>query len=109
MEKKEREEANKGEEIHDNNDNEHIVFAIHESEPSRMTFDASEEGQIFNFDNPDVINPNEYDTPLIFYNWLADSATTSYVCNQHEVFTKFHLLSATTVTGVGNLVTKTKG
>jgi len=72
-------------------------------------FNTSKEGQVFNFDNPNVINPDEYDTWLVFYNWLANSATTLHVCNQHEAFTNFHLLSTTTVTGVGNLVTKTKG
>ena len=46
---------------------------------------------------------------LIFYNWLANSATSSHVCNQCQAFTNFHPLTATTVTGVGNLVTKAKG
>ena len=100
---------NEGEEIDDGNDNKHIVFTVHESEPSRMMFDASKEGQVFNFDNPDVTNPDEYDTWLIFYNWLADSTTTLHICNQHQAFTNFHPLTATTVTGVGNLVTKAKG
>jgi hypothetical protein len=47
--------------------------------------------------------------PLIFYNWLADSATTSHVCHRCEDFMSFHLLTATTVTGVGNLETKAEG
>ncbi|KIJ98584.1 hypothetical protein K443DRAFT_28780, partial [Laccaria amethystina LaAM-08-1] len=33
------------------------------------------------------------------YNWLADSATTSHVCNRHEAFMSFHPLTATKVTG----------
>ena len=76
-ENKKKEEVNEGDEMEDINDDEHIMFAVHESEPSRMTFDASEEGQVFNFDNPDVTDPEKYDTQLIFYNWLADSETTS--------------------------------
>ena len=57
MENKKKEEVNEGEEMNDINDDEHIMFAIHESIPSRMTFDASKEGQVFNFDNPDVTDP----------------------------------------------------
>ena len=47
MENKKKEEVNEGDEMEDINDDEHIVFAIHESEPSRMTFNSSEEGQVF--------------------------------------------------------------
>ena len=104
---KKREEANEGEEINERNDDEHIVFTIEES--NKIMFDSSEEGQVFNFDEPDVTNSDEFDDRLIFYNWLADSATTSHVCNRHEAFTSFHPLTATTVTGVGNLVTKAEG
>ena len=81
-----------------------IVFTIQESKSPKITFDPSEEGQVFNFNNSD-----EYDSFLIFYNWLTDSATTSHVCNTCEAFTKFHPLTATTVTEVGKLETKAKG
>jgi hypothetical protein len=108
---KHKEEANEGEEMgdQDNNEDEHLVFNIHESQSPKITFDASEEGQVFNFDNPDVYNNDEIDPPLIFYNWLADSATTSHVCNRREAFMSFHPLTATKVTGVGNLETKAEG
>jgi hypothetical protein len=104
--KKKREEANEGEEM-DDNDDEHIVFTTQVAGSSRISFDPSEEG--INFDKPDVSNSDEFDERLIFYNWLADSATTSHVCNQREAFTSFHPLTATKVTGVGNLVTKAEG
>ena len=104
--KRKREEANKGEVIDDNND-EHIVFTTQEAGSSKITFNPSEEG--INFDDPDVSISDEYDEHLIFYNWLADSATTLHVCNRCEAFTSFHPLTATTVTGVGNLVMKAKG
>ena len=85
------------------------MFTTQNSESSKITFDSSEEGQAFNFDNPDVNNSDEFDSHLIFYNWLTDSATTSHVCNRCEAFTMFHPLTATTVTGVGNLETKAEG
>jgi len=104
---KRREEANEGEEIDEQDDDEHIVFTTKESD--NISFDPAEEGQVFNFDDPNVTNADEYDERLIFYDWLADSATTSHVCNRREAFTRFHPTSATTVTGVGNLETKAEG
>ena len=65
--------------------------------PSKLVFDPSEEG--INFDDPDVSNSDEFDEHLIFYNWLADSATTSHVCNRCDAFTSFHPLTATKVKG----------
>jgi len=88
---------------------EHIIFAIKESEPPKFAFDTSEEGQVFNFDNSYVNSSDKFDQCLIFYNWLTNSATTSHVCNQCEAFKSFHPETVTTVTGVGNLETKAKG
>ena len=59
----------------DDDDNEHIVFTTHETGSSKITFDPSEEG--INFNEPNVSISDKYDEHLIFYNWLADSATTS--------------------------------
>ena len=73
------------------NDNEHIVFALNEM--LKITFDDSEEGQFFNFDEPDVNNSSQYTPCLIYYDWLADGAMTSPVSNQHEACTTFHPLS----------------
>ena len=104
--KKKCEEANEGEEM-DDNDDEHIIFTA-QAGPSKLVFDPSKEG--INFDDPDVSNSDEFDEHLIFfYNWLADSATTSHVCNRHDAFTSFHPLTATKVTEVGNIVTKAEG
>ena len=108
-ENKKKEEKNEGDKMDDINDDERIMFAVHESEPSRMRFNTSKEGQAFNFDNPDVTDLEKYDMWHIFYNWLTNSATTLHICNQHQAFTNFHPLTATTVTGVGNLVMKAKG
>src|SRR6202522_3433372 len=103
--KKKKEEANEGVEI-EYDDDEHIVFTAQDG-PSKISLEPSEEG--FNFEDPNVSNSDEFDERLIYYNWLADSATTSHVCNRREAFTSFHPLTATNVTGVGNLVTKAEG
>jgi hypothetical protein len=85
------------------------MFIVEESELSKIAFDYSEEDQVFNFDEPNVTNSDEINTCLIFYNWLADSAMTLHVCNQHEAFTMFHPLTGTIVIGVENLETKAEG
>ena len=87
------EEANEGEEM-DDDDDKHIIFTA-QAGPSKLVFDPSKEG--INFNDPDVSNSDEFDECLIFYNWLADSATTLHVCNRHDAFTSFHLLTATKV------------
>jgi hypothetical protein len=77
--KQRKEEMNQGQESGIETDEEHVVFTI--NEPSKFTFDASEEGQFFNFNEPDVNDSGQYNSPLIYYDWLADSATTSHVTN----------------------------
>ena len=72
-----------------------------------IPLDESEIGQSFNLDKRDVLT-NEYNPPLIYYDWLGDSVTTSHVCNQHEAFKTFHPFS-TTVSGVGNVKIEAKG
>jgi len=65
----------------DKDEDKHIIFAIQESEPPNYMFNTSEEGQVFNFNNPDVNNSDEFDQYLIFYNWLTNSTMTSHFCN----------------------------
>jgi hypothetical protein len=101
--KQKKEEMNEGEEVED----EQITFSLHE--PSGIVFDDSEQGQFFNFDEPDVNNSSEFNPPLIFYDWLGDSATTSHVSNRREAFKTFHPLTGTKVSGVGNVKTEAKG
>ena len=58
-----KEEMNQGEEIEEKNDDEHIVFAL--NEPSEITFDDLEEGQFFNFNEPDVNDSSESNPPYL--------------------------------------------
>jgi hypothetical protein len=46
---------------------------------------------------------------LIYYNWLADSATTSHVTNRRDAFKTFKPLNGITVSGVGNVKAKAEG
>ena len=102
--KQKREEMNEGEE---EDDDEHIAFTLTES--PEFAFDDSEKGQFFNFDESDVNNSSEFDSRLLYYDWLGDSATTSHVCNRREAFKTYHPLTGTTVSGVGNVKTKAEG
>ena len=104
--KQKKEEMNQREEENDDDD-EHITFSV--NEPSELTFDDSEQGQFFNFDESDVYSSSEYDSRLLYYDWLGDSATTSHVCNRCEAFKTFHPLIGTTISGVGNVKAKAKG
>ena len=42
------------------------------------------------------------DDRLIYYDWLADSATTSHVTNQRDAFINYEPLTNKLVLGVGN-------
>ena len=58
------------------------------------------DGEAYNFDTYEMYNVNANDERLIYYDWLADNATTSHVSCQREVFTSYTPLGNTSVTGV---------
>jgi hypothetical protein len=63
-----------------------------------LAFVGKEDGEYHNF-NVDSTNNNE--EALIYYDWLADNATTSHMSHQREVFTLYTPLTNVFVTGVG--------
>jgi hypothetical protein len=74
-------ETNEGDDD-DDDDDEHIVLLSEEDNMKLpFTFDSSEEGQYFNINQSNVNSQSAIDEHLIYYNWLADSATTSHVTN----------------------------
>jgi GAG-pre-integrase domain/Integrase core domain len=101
-------ETNEGED--DDDDDEHIVLLSKEDKMKLpFTFDSSEEGQYFNINQSNVNSQSAIDECLIYYNWLADSVTTSHVTNQHDAFKTFKPLNGITVPGVGNVKAKAEG
>ncbi len=70
---------------------------------SGITFNSSEKGQYFNFANHDVTSYNGIDEHTLYYDWLADSATTLHIMNQHDVFKMFKPIKNTPITGIGGL------
>ena len=71
--------------------------------------DRSNKGQ-FNFTTTTHVNKvGINDEPLVFYDWLANSATTLHICNQKEAFVSYAPLTGKTVAGVGNNQAKVEG
>ena len=107
--KKKKEEMNMGETDEEDDEEEHVTCCLTDKNYSEIPLDESEIGQAFNFDEIDVSYTGEYNPPLLYYDWLADSATTSHVSNQRDAFKTYQPLTDTNVSGVGNVKTKALG
>lgn len=59
---------------------EEVAFMMEEDRDILMS--PSDEGQYLNFSNNNVNNTDGIDEPLDYYNWLADTVTTSHITNQ---------------------------
>ena len=57
--------------------------------------------ELHNVDTFDACNVAANDERLIYYEWLANSATTSHITNQQDAFISYETLGNSTVTGVG--------
>src|SRR6267378_5607278 len=68
---------------------------------NQTTFDTSDQDEYINFDVP-VSDMSTNDDRLIYYDWLADLATTSHVTNQQNAFINYEPLTNKLVLGVGN-------
>ncbi len=73
-----------------------------------IVFSAEEEAGACNFNTYNSFDFNGNDERLLYYDWLADSATTSHVTNMREAFTSFQPL-VKPVSGVGNAKTQAEG
>jgi hypothetical protein len=74
-----------------------------------IQFNPSEDKQYFNFGNHTVSTAEGIDERVIYYDWFADSATSSHISNQHEAFTTFKPLSGKSVAGVGRNRARVEG
>ena len=66
---------------------EHVTFVV--------------DNELHNFDTYDACNADANDERLIYYDWLADTATTSHITHQREAFTNYTHMGNVSVTGVG--------
>ena len=103
--KKQKEVANQGEEevvaiVAATNDAKSLFN--HTKNDVKILFDPSnDEGKFYNFDVP-MSTTNAIDKQLIYYDWLADSATTSHITNWHNAFITYESLTNKVVCSVSN-------
>ena len=79
------------------------IEEVGEASADGITFDASERGQFFNFNKENVTDYSANDESTLYYDWLADSATTSHITNWHDTFVSYEPIQDTLITGVGGL------
>jgi hypothetical protein len=80
-----------------------MIEVADEIAPGSITFNSSEQGQHFNFNTYDATNFNGIDERALYYDWLADSATTSHIVNRHDIFKTYEPIKNTLITGIGGL------
>jgi hypothetical protein len=84
------------------------VNQVVEDDEEAIVFTAEEMAGACNFDTYNSLDIEGNDERLLYYDWLADSATTSHVTNMRDAFTTFQPLDKH-VSGVGNAITQAKG
>ena len=92
--KQKKEVANQGEE--------EVVAIVAAMNDAKTLFDPSnDEGKFYNFNVP-MSTTNAINERLIYYDWLADSATTSHITNRHDAFIMYESLTNKVVCSIGN-------
>ena len=74
-----------------------------------VAFLIEEDMEMHNFTMYDACNPDANDDHLIWYDWVADTATTSHITHQREAFIDYTPLNNALVTGVGGQTAKIAG
>ena len=91
------------------------IVDVQEDEPMEKTFTSvgiPDEKDFYDpFDDPDVTTIDSQSGEIIsWYDWLADSATTSHIINQHNAFKTYTpFAQKREVCGVGNIRTHAEG
>jgi hypothetical protein len=83
---------------------EHLAF---QGKGETMKFDVPDEEEYVGLDEYDPAGIIE--DQVLYYDWLADSATTSHITNQREALTNYKPAHGITVAGVGNAKTTVQG
>jgi hypothetical protein len=76
-----------------------------------MCFLPADERQHFNFDSDNVYSADVTmnNKHIIYYNWITDSVTTSYIYNMREASTTYYPIDSISITGIGNAKAHVKG
>ena len=113
MKTKMRRRNKKKAEINEAEEDEEIItlnteeIATQEVSKGKPFFDDDEEGYNFNEDN--LYNMNQINKLIIYYEWFADSATSSHVMNKCDAFITYEPLYNTSIVGVGQIKAKVEG
>ena len=91
----------------DNDDAMQVEEVAFTTEEDNMQMNLSHEGQ--SIVNTTYANNAQNDKPVVLYDWLADTATTSHISNQLEAFATYQPLTGKAVAGVGNNKAKVEG
>ena len=98
----------KQEQVHHAAEEEGTSGGCNSSSSNEIVFTTEEADGACNFDYYNPLNGEDNDERLLFYDWLADSATTSHVTNMRDAFSTFEPLTKS-VSGVGNAQASAKG
>jgi len=77
-----------------------VAFVMVEN-PKEGEIELSVGDERHNFDTYQACNHEANDEHLIYYNWLADNATSSHIASERESFESYNKIQKSTVTGVG--------
>ena len=85
-----------------------------EDEQANVTMEVAflileQDMELHNFSTYDVCNSDGNDDHLIWYDWMADTATTSHITHQREAFIDYTPSNSSSVTGVGGQTAKITG
>ena len=99
--KKKTEQTNKAQENSEGNasfSNNEYTFAV-----------IKDDSEDYNFDTYNVSDINANDEHVSYYDWVADTTTTSHIVNSKDAFTSYKPLERMAVSGVGNSRTLAEG
>jgi hypothetical protein len=84
-----------------NTANEEIAFITLENPKEGENLEPSIDDEEHNFDSYQACNYEANDERLIYYDWVADNATSSHIASKRESFETYTKTQKSTVTGVG--------
>ena len=92
------------------------IMGPQDDEPEERTFCTShnepDEDLYDSYDDPDVTTYNsKHGQHFIWYDWYADSATTSHITNQRDAFKTYQFFGnqKREIQSIGNMTTKAEG
>ena len=80
---------------------EEVTFVMEEENPEEENTTSNIGDEEHNFDTYQACNYEANDERLIYYDWVADNATSSHIASDRDYFNTYTKIQESTVTGVG--------